>query len=307
MRVVRHRLRREVVRRIAAHLVEVDEHQRVPLLEHAHSPERLGLGERDPIAVEVEEVVVGATARPSLVVLGRQPIEVWSDAVALREVLDEAVAAIRVLGRVDQHQHVLADGVDHRVALRRQQVIGGEHRGIRRGDLVPVDAVGEPDHRRQRGHQSIRFVLGGGPRVGERAHAGADLLQPGEVARRTDRDIDERAALPGARVLPHANPIGCRSLQRFEVTQDLLRRRDGAPRLESEHRLESGDRGVVARVGPERLVGARRRASAAEEQRGESSDRRQPAGARGELHIWSSRSPWWNSRGLRWERRGAGC
>ncbi|MNM49675.1 hypothetical protein D3C81_606840 [compost metagenome] len=66
-----HALRRwlEVVRAVLAHLVEVDLHVRVPLVELRHLGSRILLGQRQPIAVEIGEVVVGAALRERLDVL----------------------------------------------------------------------------------------------------------------------------------------------------------------------------------------------------------------------------------------------
>ena len=50
--VVRPRFGREVIRRVAAHLVEVDEHLGEPLQVRAHVTAGLGLRQREPVSVK---------------------------------------------------------------------------------------------------------------------------------------------------------------------------------------------------------------------------------------------------------------
>ena len=65
----RPRVGREKVRRLVAHLVEVDEDLRIPLAVLGHARARLALRRPGPVAIHVDEVVIEAPARPRLVVL----------------------------------------------------------------------------------------------------------------------------------------------------------------------------------------------------------------------------------------------
>jgi hypothetical protein len=72
MRIVWHGLGSEIVRRFRSHFVQVDEDRRPPLAERRDPAPRFRLGQREPVAVEVEQIVIGAPAGPGLDMLGRQ-------------------------------------------------------------------------------------------------------------------------------------------------------------------------------------------------------------------------------------------
>ena len=92
---------RKEVTGVGAHLVQIDEDQREPLLHHFDAPDGFGLGKGKPIAVHVEVVVIGAPAGPRFVAFGRDGGAVRFQAFGDGEVLDEAIAAIGVLRRID--------------------------------------------------------------------------------------------------------------------------------------------------------------------------------------------------------------
>ncbi len=185
--------RREVVRVVAALLVEIDGHLRLVVEADRDAPAALGLRLREPVAVHVEEVVIGAAAGPRLVVLGAVGHGVRRGRLALQVLEDETRAPVRVLHRVDQHQRVAQHGVDAFVALRRQQVIRLHHRGLGRGDLVAVHAVGQPHDHGQFLHEAFR--VGGGRGRGD-PRGGACRPSPARAARcgRRCRSRTARAA-----------------------------------------------------------------------------------------------------------------
>ena len=74
--------------------------------------------------------MVGATARPRLVVLRGETIGVRDETFRRFEVMNEAIPAVRVLDRIDDHDGVLHDVVDLLVVLCREQMVGGQHRGV---------------------------------------------------------------------------------------------------------------------------------------------------------------------------------
>ncbi len=65
----------------------------------------LDLGLEKPVAVHVEEIMIEPSAGPALHVLGRQRLGVRRRAAVLAMEVDEAIAAIRVLHRVDDDNH----------------------------------------------------------------------------------------------------------------------------------------------------------------------------------------------------------
>ena len=145
--------RREVVRRVAAHLVQVHDDVREVVERDRQPPACLRLRLREPVAVHVEQVVVRSPARPRLVVLGAHAIAVGHGRASQLVLEEEARAAVRVLERVDEHDRLAKNRVDHRVAARGQQVVRLGQRGVRRRDLVAVDGVHQPGHHRQLAEQ----------------------------------------------------------------------------------------------------------------------------------------------------------
>ena len=124
--------RREVVRGVAAHLVQVDDDLRVarraPIL---IAPARLGLRLREPVAVHVEQVVIGAAARPRLVVLGGQRVGIGHRPRGPQLVLamKRARPSGFCIGSISTSAS-RAIGVDAGSSTRGQQVIGLGERGI---------------------------------------------------------------------------------------------------------------------------------------------------------------------------------
>ena len=156
VRVERLRGRREEVRRVAAHLVQVHRHVRVPVQEQPQPAAcfRLGLGE--PVAVHVEEVVVRPATRPPLVVLRRRGLRVGRSAAAEAVGGQKPGSPVGVLQGVDEHEGLAPHEVRSRVLLRGQEVVGQGQGRVRGRDLVAVDAVHEPHHGRHLADQPVR-------------------------------------------------------------------------------------------------------------------------------------------------------
>ena len=123
--------RREVVRAFATHLVQIDDDVREVVERDLLASARLRLGPRDPVAVHVEQVVVGAATGPRLIALRGQAIAIGHGRAARLVLEDEARAPVGVLERVDEHQRVARDLVGHRIVDRGQQVIRLGERRIR--------------------------------------------------------------------------------------------------------------------------------------------------------------------------------
>ena len=123
----RPRVGREEVRRVVAHLMEVDEHLRVPLAVFGHSGQRLLLRGPGPVAVHVDEVVVRAPARPRLRMLERLVVRIDLRAARAHEPLHVALAAVGVQQRIDDDHQVVQQRRGRRIA---QQVAGHDHRRL---------------------------------------------------------------------------------------------------------------------------------------------------------------------------------
>ncbi len=145
---------------------------------------RLGLGHRQPVAVQVEVIVIGASARPGLVVLGRERVGGGLDPVGDLELMDEAVASIGILGGNDDDQRFGEDLFHHRIVHRREKVIRGQKAGVGRRDLVAVNPIREPGDGGLRFDESARFRFGRLPRLGEPFAVRADLVEPRDIGLR---------------------------------------------------------------------------------------------------------------------------
>ena len=77
--------------------MEIDEHLWEPLQVRAHVPACLGLRQREPVSVQVEVIVIGASPGPRLVVLGGGGVRRRRYPFGDAEVMDEAIAPVRVL------------------------------------------------------------------------------------------------------------------------------------------------------------------------------------------------------------------
>ena len=113
----------------------------MPRFDEARLRPALGMDEGEPVAVEVEEVVVGAPSRPRFVVLGGPAIALELQTARRAEVVHEAVAAVGVLRRIDHHDGVVEDLLHHRVVLGREQVIRGLQGCIGRADHLTEKEV----------------------------------------------------------------------------------------------------------------------------------------------------------------------
>ena len=199
----------EEIGAVGAHFVQVHVDQREPLAQGFHLVEDLGLGERNPVAVQIEEVVVDAPAGPRLEVLGGHRAGVRLEAPRLLEVVHEAVAAVGILDGIDKHQHVGQNLVHQLVVARGEQVVSREQAGVGRGKLVAMHAVGKPDHRGQPGHDLAGVGLRSFARVGDALHLSANLGEPADIGFRPHGRVDELASLPGLAVVEHLEPVGC--------------------------------------------------------------------------------------------------
>ncbi len=197
--------------------------------------------------------MVGAPARPRLVVLGVVRRRIGGGGAALQVLEHEARAPVRVLHRIDEDQRLAQHGVDVGVALRRQQVVGLEQRRVRGRDLVAMDAVRQPGDDRQIAHEPIGVSRRQRSRIGEALQVGLHLVQPPDAVGAANHHHPQRATLPGARVLEQPRPRRRRRGQRLQVDADLVRRGDLDAVVVAEHLLQRGNGRVVRRTRPDRL------------------------------------------------------
>ena len=112
------RRRLEIIGAARAHLVEVDLDVGPPLVEHLQLGRRLPLSDGQPIAVQIGEIVVGATGRKGLDMLLVERIADWRIAGPGIVPVGGAVAAVGVLHRVDQDDRLVQPIARLRVAPR---------------------------------------------------------------------------------------------------------------------------------------------------------------------------------------------
>ena len=226
---------------------------RAELEEDVHLPARLGLALDEEVAVEVEQVVVSAAARPRRVVFGGDPGFVRPAPPRDLVLVHEPVPPIRVLHRIDEDERLREDEIDVGIPHRREQVVGFGHRGAARTDLVAVDPVHQRGDDRQLGHKRLGLRVGKAARIGEPLDPGLDLLQPRHPFGRADDKDDERPPLPALPVLDETRPLRRRGRERLHVPDHVVRRRDDLAEAVSRHLFERRDAGVVARSGREFL------------------------------------------------------
>ena len=178
--------RREVVRRVAAHLVQVHDDVREVVQRDLQAAQRFRLGLREPVAVHVEQVVIRPAAGPRLVVFGAEAIAVGRGGASKLVLEKKPRTAVRVLERIDQHDRLAEDRVDHRIPTGRQQVVGLGKRGVRRRDLVAVDGVHQPSHHRQLTRQPRLIGARQRARVGQALEIRLDLVEAADPCRRRD-------------------------------------------------------------------------------------------------------------------------
>ena len=91
----------------------------------------LRLGDSEPVAVQVEVIMIGAAPGPRLVVLGGCRMGARRDAFSDAEVIHEAVASVGVLRRDDNDERLARDRVHDLVSLGGEKVVSREQTCIR--------------------------------------------------------------------------------------------------------------------------------------------------------------------------------
>ena len=235
--------------RIAAHFVQVNVNQRPPLQERSNPRRSLWLGQAKPIAVHVEHRVVAAAARPRLAVLGRLRRRIGEATTGAAGVGYEAIAAIRILQWIDQHQTLCEHPIDDWIVLRRQQVIQHIQRRIRSRWLVPVHTVGKPANRRQVTQQVFALLVIESARICKLLHSLLDCWQTSHDRGLANRNVVELTSLPTLAERHHLDTVWSGGLQREDVALDIGMGTDLlAPRMLVDL-IQRRYRGIVGRAG----------------------------------------------------------
>ena len=245
VRVDRPRVGREKVRRLVAHLVEVDEDLRIPLRVLGHARAHFALRRPGPVAVHVDQVVIEAAARPRLVVLEGVGIRIGLLAARADEPRDVALAAVGIEQRIDEDDEV----VEQRRGIRiGEQRVRHFHRHFRGRRLVAVHAEGEPGDGGRALGDLVRARLRGRIRIGERGHVRADRIERGAILRRRDHGQHQRAMLVRFAELLHRDQIRPRR-QQVEVVEDARVRREAVAEFVAEKFVRRGDGSLGLRRG----------------------------------------------------------
>ncbi|MNI21457.1 hypothetical protein D3C73_749830 [compost metagenome] len=169
----------EIIGAARAHLVEVDLDVGAPTMEGLQLGARLFLRHRQPVAVQVGEIVVGAPGGPGLDVLLVQRIRDGGLVLPGVVPVGGAVAAVGVLGRIDD-DHGLVQPVQHLGRAPGGEVVGGQQGRLAAGGLIAVDAVEQADD--DRGVGPRRRTAG----IARRDMGALNLVDPALIGARGD-------------------------------------------------------------------------------------------------------------------------
>ncbi|MNY09303.1 hypothetical protein D3C86_1422130 [compost metagenome] len=211
---------REEEARIRAHLVGIDQDLGPPVADQGGVALGFRLGLDEPVAVQVEQVVVIAARRPGLGPFRRQRVGVGLGAQTGLEAVDEAVAPVGVLGRDEDDHGVLHPALRLGVGGVHQAARGG-HGGVGGADLVAVHRIGHPDDDRGVVDEGAGLIRRGAARIAQRPRRGLDLIQPGDVGGRADGGPEQGAAFPGRAIVAHDHAVGRRGAQDLEIAAHL--------------------------------------------------------------------------------------
>ena len=222
--VVRRGVWREVVRTLSAHLVEIDDHVRHPLEQRRNPSATLRLRLREPVTIQVEEVVIAPPSRPWLIVLGRQGEGIRHRGSCAARPLRHAGPAIRILERIDQHDRVLEDRVHARIVARRQQVVRLEQRRAARRDLVAMHAVQQRHDNRCPGDEVVDVRTRKAPRICQAAEVLLDAVERRDAGRCGNGEQLQGPPFPRPAVLDQSRASGGRQRQCPDIGRHLFRR-----------------------------------------------------------------------------------
>ena len=247
-----HRSWRDEEGGVAAHLVQVRGDVGHPVMGCVHECGSFGLGHGQPLAVQVEPVMIGPPPRPGAGVLAM--LGVGNRSLGMMDVHVVGKAARPV--RIDQD-----DLVDHRgfeqsldfLALCCGEEVEQGRAGIVAGRLGSVHAVGHLD--------DDRGLLGDFSRaagVRERQMSLANLLQPGLIGRGGGGHAKDGTSEVGPPDHLDADSVGG-GRYGAGITMEHFRRGDDFPGRKAGHILRLGDGAVIGDVLREQVFNRARR------------------------------------------------
>jgi len=219
--------RREEVGGVGAHLVAVHQQLGQPGGDLRRAT-ALGLDHGEPVAVQVEEVVVAATPGPDGPVGEVVLVRVRRTVGEARDLRQVARPTVGILAGVDEHEQ-FGTQITGPLVLAPHQPVGEYGCGVGAAEFVTVDAVGHPGH---------GFVAGGRRGVGARVEgvhvAVPEAVKVGDGGLVGDGQQDQGPALVAAGIFQEAGPG--RSLgQGAEVGQHLFRPEGSLARRHAGH------------------------------------------------------------------------
>ena len=176
----------------AAHLVQVKQHVRHPVLIHRHQIAAFGILGGEPVAVAVHPVVVGTGRGSHLVVFPRLGID---EVMGARIAVDpgrETAHSIGILGRDHDQNRIVQHSLHGRIFRSGIMVHQAQER-LGTGNLVPVDRRAEVHDQRH----PVQVERPGDCHVRHLQMLLPDLLQTLLVRRGSDADLQEPSALEG--------------------------------------------------------------------------------------------------------------
>lgn len=208
--------RLEEVGRVGSHLVKVEHHVRFPVMEHLHPSLAFRVLQRQPVAVQIEPIVIGSSAGPGLLVLAVVRVTVGNGASIVIGPLGEPFEPVGVQTRIQQDNHVI-EQLLMGWPFRRRQVIGHQRRRITAARLVAVHAVPHVDYCRQRADVEIVGVGG----IGQLKMPPADRFELLLVLFRGDCQHHQRSAAIASSIFSNRHPPR-RLRQSLEITDQFM-------------------------------------------------------------------------------------
>ena len=184
-----------------AHFVVVGDDVGLPVVEEFEAALGLGVDGGEPVAVEVEPVVVGAAIGPAFLVLAITAVGAGVLAAVAVGPGGEALEAVGIQAGVEDDDGVFEE-VGGGLVAGGGEVVGEECGGVGGAGFVAVDAIAHPDDDGGIGYVGWFFGCGDASDVGL-----AEGFELGVIFGGGDGEVDEGAAAVGAGVFGEGDAI----------------------------------------------------------------------------------------------------
>ena len=238
------------MRVLPAHPVRIDDQDRVPTRDLPHASARFWMHAEERVAVQIEEVMIPPAPGRIAGMLQRLVIHIGCQAATLGNHLEETVAPVRVLQRIDDHHHFFQQ-LRHARIVRGDEMVKHGERGVRTFRFIAVNCVTQPRDGQKRLNDFLRVVIGNFARVAEPRHAVLDFVEAREVLRRGDDQVMKRPVFVRARVFDQSRAVGRRGRPRLEALLNFDRVRRALADGKAEQRITRWHRGAVSGAGEE--------------------------------------------------------